>query len=304
MKPMKLLLAASLLTATFALSVAGCAAKRASGFDTRVKRVELTGPQLAQYEAARKDAAAAWAVRDDVTKAEAALAKYQEAATLQPADWESWTMASRAAYYIADGFLQFEPTKRKEYLDLHNQGVTFAEKALAAYSDDFAARVRAGTKVEDAVEVIGEPGVGPLYWYATNLGKWSNAMGFATRLKNKDRIFKVVTRVADLNADYFYAAADRYFGAFYAIAPAFAGGDLDKSLEHFKKATERYPYYLSTHVLLAEFYATKRQDKDLFKKELEFVLSVPDNAIPEVTAENKVEKAKAKRLMEKIDDLF
>jgi len=31
---------------------------------------------------------------------------------------------------------------------------------------------------------------------------------------------------------------------------------------------------------------------------------VPDNAIPEVTAENKVEKAKAKRLMEKIDDLF
>jgi len=297
MKPMK-------VAAAVLLSLVGCAAKRASGFDERVKHVQLEGPAKAQYEAAKAAADAAWSKRDDLAQAQIALDKFKEAATLKPDDWEAWTSASRAAYFIADGHLQFAEGKRKEYLDLHNSGVTYAEKALAAYSGEFETRVRAGTKVEDAVEVIGEPGVAPLYWYATNLGKWSNAMGFATRLKNKDRIFKVITRVADLAPDFFYGAADRYFGAFYAIAPAFAGGDLDKSLEHFKKATERYPYYLSTHVLLAEFYATKRQDKDLFKKELEFVLSVPDNAIPEVTAENKIEKAKAQRLLGKIDDLF
>jgi TRAP transporter T-component len=301
MKPSKSALA---VCASLVFALSACAAKRASGFDERVKHVQLEGPAQAQYDAAKRDADAAWVKREDVTQAQAALAKYKEAAGLKPDDWEAWTMASRAAYFIADGTLQFDETKRKEYLDLHNEGVTFAEKALAAYSSEFETRVRAGTKVEDAVDVIGEKGVAPLYWYATNLGKWSNAMGFATRLKNKDRIFKVITRVADLDSDYFYGAADRYFGAFYAIAPAFAGGDLDKSLEHFKKSTERYPYYLATHVLLAEFYFTKRQDKEAFKKELEFVLSVPDNAIPEVTAENKIEKAKAQRLMAKIDDLF
>jgi hypothetical protein len=135
-----------------------------------------------------------------------------------------------------------------------------------------------------------------MYWYSTNLGKWGNAQDITVVLRYKDRIFNVMSRVLELGPDYFHGAADRYFGAYYSVAPTFAGGDLDKSWAHFQESLKLAPNYLATYNLIAEFYAPKKQDGALFDQMITFVRNAPIDAIPGLEAEAAVEKRKAELL--------
>ena len=173
-----------------------------------------------------------------------------------------------------------------------------------ASSASFAERMKNGDKLEDAIEEIGVEGIGALYWYATNLGKWAKKEGFAVLLGQKDKVKAIMERCLALDPNFFYGAPDRYFGAFYAIAPSFAGGDLTKSAEHFKKSLEIAPNYIGTRVLMAENLAPKTQDPAMFDEQLKLVLEAADDVIPELKAEIAVEKTKAKELQAKKEDLF
>jgi tetratricopeptide (TPR) repeat protein len=143
-----------------------------------------------------------------------------------------------------------------------------------------------------------------MYWYATNFGLWATDQGMSVVLLHKDMIRKVMERCLALDPDYFYAAPHRYFGAFYAKAPAFAGGDMDKAKQHFEEAIARHPAYLGTLTRYAEFYAVKLQDRDLFRRLLNQVLAADENALPEVAAENAIEKKKAKALLGRENELL
>ena len=50
---------------------------------------------------------------------------------------------------------------------------------------------------------------------------------------------------------------------------------------------------------LAEFYATKMQDRELFEERLKWVLEQPIDVIPELVPLNRIEKEKAKEKEEK-----
>ena len=69
------------------------------------------------------------------------------------------------------------------------------------------------------------------------------ARGFATILSYKDEIRAIMARCLELDAAYFHSGPHRYFGAFYARVPAFAGGDLERSREHFDTALSVDPNY-------------------------------------------------------------
>lgn len=120
----------------------------------------------------------------------------------------------------------------------------------------------------------------------------------------KDRIFAVMEHVLNLDETFFYGAPHRYFGAFYAKAPAFAGGDMAKAKEHFDKSLAIDERYLGTKVLYAEYYATKADDKEMFTTLLNDVISADPAIIPEVQPENVVEQEKAKALLAAADDMF
>ena len=153
--------------------------------------------------------------------------------------------------------------------------------------------------MKDAVALIDRQGVGLMYWYATNLGKWGNAQDITVVLKYKDRIVSIMSRVTDLDPTYFYGAPDRYWGAFYAIAPSFAGGDLDKSWEHFQASIKTAPDYLATYNLVAENYAPKKQDGALFDRMVKTVMDAPLDIIPELQPETAIEKRKAELLIKR-----
>jgi hypothetical protein len=294
-----------LALSTALLWACGAAPQR---LDNKISRDALAAEQAAAHKQLVADGDALWDQRSDANALRNALAKWEEAVKLKDDDWQTYAKLTRGAYFLADGYLSFEaeasPEAKKQYLNAHLRGIEHAERGMAAASKDFEKRILAGTKPEDAVVVLGRNAMPLVYWYASNLGKWAKATDFATILKNKERIFKMVSHVYETAPDYFYGAADRYFGAFYSIAPTFAGGDLNKSHEHFQASLKAAPNYLGTYVLAAELYAPKIQDPDVFDQYIQAVLDAPDDAIKGLEPEIAVEKRKAKLLMAKKDELF
>lgn len=248
-----------------------------------------------------KEGDAKWETRTSADAIKAAIASWEKAAEADGKNPELLIKLTRAHYFLADGFLRADD---KAYLETMDKAVKWGERAMVAASPEFEAKMRDGTKFPEAVAVVGKPGVPAMYWYASALGKWAKKKGFAVLLGQKDNVKATMDRCLELDPEYFYAGPYRYFGAFYAVAPAFAGGDLKKSKEHFEKSLSIEPRYVGTKVLWAAELATKEQDEDTFEKLLNEVLAAPDDAIPELQPEIMVEKQKARELLAQKDDLF
>jgi tetratricopeptide (TPR) repeat protein len=278
--------------------LAACSAGRQSTWEAKPTASAGTGESS---DALVTQGDEAWKKRDDETALKAAIAAWEKAIAAKPDDAATLTKLSHAYYFLADGFLR---GKTDEYLTHFEKGVAHGEAALAAVSPKFKEHVTTGGKVEDGIQHVGKEGIEAMYWYAASLGKWARAKGFATTLGNKDRIKAVMTRVLELDPQFNHGAAHRYFGAYYAVAPGFAGGDMNKSKEHFDKSLQLAPDYLGTKVLMADVYAVKQQDRGLFEQLLDQVIAAPESVIPGLEAEAKVEKEKARELKAKIGELF
>ncbi len=242
-----------------------------------------------------------WGKRTDPAAIRAAIAEWEKAATVDGKNVELLSKITHGYYFLADGYLRAD---QKEYLATMDKAVKWGEKAMIAASPEFEAKMRDGGKIPDAVKLVPKSGVPAMYWYASALGKWAKMKGFAVLLGQKDNVKATMDRCLELDPTFYYGGPHRYFGAFYAVAPAFAGGDLEKSKVHFNKSLEIEPNYVGTKVLWAAELSVKEQDEDTFEKLLNEVLAAPDDAIPELTPEIIVEKGKAKELLANQHELF
>ncbi|MBK9031266.1 MAG: hypothetical protein IPL61_08010 [Myxococcales bacterium] len=286
--------------AAVAVVGAGCGAS-ASSIGGGVHRGGASDPTA--FAAAITAGDAAFAQRGDRAQLELAIAKYEEAVKLKDDDYETYEKLARANYLLADGWLFFEQAEKKElFLKTYEKGFQYAERGLKARYPGIEERLTAGVDLKDAATLVDKPGIGLLYWYATNLGKWGNAQDITVVLTYKDRIYAIMEQVYNLDTQFFYGAADRYFGAYYSIAPSFAGGDLDRSWKHFETTMKIEPRYVATFNLVAEFYAPKKQDEALFDSMTQKVLDAPVDIIPELAPETAVEKRKAELLRKRKAD--
>jgi hypothetical protein len=283
--------------------VTGCAGRQAAweGKAEQAAVVDEAAVAKAAELAAQGDEA--WKTRGDVEKLKEALAKWEEASKTAP-NMDTYVKLSRGYYFYAESAFSLDKSKQAEMLATYDLGTKAGEQAVAASSPDFVKAVKGGAKWEEAVKSTDEKSVPALYWYASNLGKWARAQGFTVVLSNRDRIKATMTQCLRANPDYFYAAPHRYFGAYYSVAPAFAGGDVDKSKSHFEESLTRAPSYLATKVLMADVYATKKQDRALFEKLLKEVVAADATTDPEIIPEQELEKKKAEDLLKRAEDLF
>jgi hypothetical protein len=213
---------------------------------------------------------------------------------------EVLAMMTRAYYHYADGYLRGD---EKAYLDYMNRAVWWGERALIAASPEFGEKMRNKGKYHEVIGVVGIEGLPAMYWYATALGKWARASGFSVLVGQKDNIKATMERALQLDENFYHGGPHRYFGAFYAVAPGFAGGDPVKSQEHYDKALEIAPYFIGTKVLMAENLATKLDDEEMFDRLLEEVLAADLSTVPpEVLPELTVEQEKARELQKQKED--
>jgi hypothetical protein len=107
----------------------------------------------------------------------------------------------------------------------------------------------------------------------------------------------MMERVLGLEETYFYGAAHRYLGAYYALAPESEGGSDKKAAECFDKALAVEPNFFETRIMRAETLYIKKEDKKLYKSDLNYVIKQPSNIIPDVEPEQILAQAKAEKLL-------
>lgn len=291
---------------------AGCATTHEAKWSEKPVAAAATPEGATAAGAVATEGDELWKQRADKAKLAAALAKWEEAAKAAPSG-ELAAKLARGHYLMGDGFLALEDNaagRDEEY----QRGLDWATTALKLSAPDFAAAMASNQKHAEAIKLAPKEAVPAMYWYAANLGKWAASKGFATRLKYKDDLKATMEHVKSLDADFFYAAAWRYFGGYEAATAGIAGGSLDKSKENFEKAIQMAPNYFGTKVLYADFLCTKLQKdtdgdgisdgKKKFKELLEGVIAADPNVDPEIAPENTIEQAKAKKLLAQIDQLF
>jgi len=284
----------SLIFAATMLTI-GCA-KHSGSYE----QVASTGT-AEQSAGLQAEADAAWENRGDAAQLKLALDKYESALQADSTNRHAAVRLTRGWYWYGD---IHESTKEAK-LSAWNTAVKSGARCMAINAN-FAQLMDKGgeTEATAASKAMAKEDVPCLYWTASALGKWAKLTGFTTLLKHKDTVKSYITTVQNLDDDFLFFAPDRYFGAYYAIAPSFAGGDLDKSKEHFDKSIAGAPEYLATKVLCAQYYATKRQDSALYVKLLEEVLAADANAVLELAPENKAEQVKAQKLLDTKSDHF
>lgn len=306
MKATKYGFGGTVLSVLVALASIGCGERRVAVWDTTPTAASGTDAPAAtsRHDELLAAGLAAWAQRDDVAQIDAAITQWRATVEADPGDHETWVRLSRAYYFKSDCHLRFEDNAEEQFLTSFESGTQAAERALVALSSDFGERMRAGTRIEEAVDTLDASAVPALYWRSSNLGKWASAKGFATLLSYKDEIRAIMQRCLDLDPTYNHYGPDRYFGVFFGRAPSFAGGDLERSREHFETSMEHEPNYFATHVLMAQDYGIKAQDRTLFDTQLAWVLSHDPESLPELAPENRCEQRKARELQSTADQHF
>lgn len=93
------------------------------------------------------------------------------------------------------------------------------------------------------------------FWYAVNLGRWSQTKGVLRSLFNvpaMDREIKLILELAPK-----HPGAHALAGNYYFALPGFIGGDLEKAERHFKKSLEYDPHFTAARVDLARLWIKK-----------------------------------------------
>jgi len=96
-----------------------------------------------------------------------------------------------------------------------------------------------------------------------------------------------------------------FYGVYYASMPKTLGGDPVKSLMYFKKANDfNSGSNLMVNLFKAQYYTRQVLDREMFKNELDYVISYNGNHDPRLGLINSLSKQKAKTLLSQIDEYF
>lgn len=278
------------------VSLSGCGANRESAYlkpDTvrvvdKVKVNELMEKADANYEN-----------RAEASSMEEAIKDYEKVVKLDPGNKAVLKKLGIACYWYASGHL----TDKEAQGEYYHKGAQYGERAMAL-NPAFKARVLGGEKDYECLDSLEKEDIASVYWVFANLGRWSNLKGFTTILKNKNKLKAIADWVAYKDENYYYGAGHRALGTYYAKAPSFAGGDINKAKVHFEKALKISDDYIGTKVLMAEFYAFKTQDKALFLQLLNDAVKKDVNSVPGLEFEQSVDQKKAGELLANADDMF
>jgi hypothetical protein len=200
----------------------------------------------------------------------------------------------------------FATDQGEEYLKLiAEKARAYALRALAKRGfqdptgssfDDFEAAVKASDKKD----------VPYLFWTATCWASWIMMhLDSMEAMAELPRVELLMRRTLELDEGFYYGGPHIFMGMWLAVRPAIAGGDLQKSQQHFLRAMELGEgKFLMAYVYYADNYARRAQDKELFISTLEKVLETPADCAPELTLLNTVAQQKAQELLARVDELF
>lgn len=264
-----------------------------------MRPVVTSNPQRVRHiveQAERK-----WQERDRKEAVFEAIRLWEEAVERDPNNSEALTRLARAYSFLVDAHLdnQIPPPQNLDALRLeyHQRGADAGERALVSLEPEFERTMRESKDFVAAMNHIRRDSVDAAYWYCVHLGSFAVAKGRGAQLFYKDRVAEAMHRIRELDSHFFYGAADRYLGLFYAALSGVAGKDLERSEQHFRAAQAIGPHYLGNYVLEAEFLAVQRGDRQRYVELLRAVLHASESDDPNMAPENRAAQHRARRLL-------
>jgi len=198
-------------------------------------------------------------------------------------------LVNAAQGFCGYGFMFLEEDQPERASFFYLKGQAYAERALRGATAETAQK-------KDAH---------PLFWHTFCKALYMNI--------NRDKpeaiaeipsLEPAALKLLELDPGYYYNAAHDIMGAYYAIRPRMLGGNPEKAAEHFELALTGHgaDFHLS-RFLYAKMAAVAAQDGELFERLLNEIISA-ELKDGDTRLANEVAKLKAKKLLEKKDELF
>jgi hypothetical protein len=256
-----------------ALLLAACAPKKAPSTSGDVAGAVTRQPPVAPTTVAEADDA--YLRRHVREETERAIALYEAALAQDPARADGAAIRTRLSilYYGKAYYFDAEAPKA-ERMATYLLGRDHGLEALRS-NPTFAAARDEGTSLKDAIPLLGEEDVGPLYWSALNWSRWGEMKGILRVALDIPKVRAAMERCNTLAEDYYEAAAHRFFSAFFAALPPFAGQDIDLAEAHARRAREIAPRHTENQITEADYLATFHRDRARYLALLQEVLDQP-----------------------------
>jgi hypothetical protein len=204
------------------------------------------------------------------------------------------------------GFLFIEDAEPARAKGFYLRGRDHALAALGLKSRFAGLAGKSLDEFQTALKSAALDDVPDLFWAGFCWGGFINlSKDDAGALAELPKVVALMSRVQELDPSYHFAGADLFFGVYYASRPKILGGDPEKAMAAFARASAATKgEYLMTDVLTARWYAVAVQDRELFKRLLTRAIESPSGQLPEARLTDEAAKRKAAGLLEKIDDYF
>lgn len=304
---------ATLLLCGLLTACAGAAGGLGSSVD--VDRA-ISASEEGDFEALLAEAEAHWAERSDRESTEAAIAAWEQATRVNtpPGMDRRQTLAglhaklSRACWWVADWHYAEDfsdaADREERQLEWYSRGLEHGQTSLALGNDAWNRAIERGEPIREAAQTLRASDVEAAYWFAVNISRWALATDVAAVLRYNLDIFGLMSKIRELNADFFNGAPYRYFGAYYTRLP-FGSPNLDEARSSFETAIERFPDYLDTRFLFAADWARTTNDRAVAEEQMRAILDYDIESSPaEIRPENEATQQKAQRFFEEIDRYF
>ncbi|MFQ5804567.1 MAG: TRAP transporter TatT component family protein [Candidatus Methylomirabilales bacterium] len=197
--------------------------------------------------------------------------------------------------------------RRERARRLYLRGRDYGLRVLTLRHETLAAAPTADlTTFRAALQRLHKEDVPGLFWAAYG---WAGAINMSRdrpeMLADMPRVVAMMDRVLELDEEYFFAGPHLFFGVYYASRSRALGGDPPQAKSHLDRALDLTGgKLLLVHLFLADPYAVQIQNRSLFEAQLRLILDAPDNLSPKQRLLNRIAKARAQLLLERIDELF
>ncbi len=188
-------------------------------------------------------------------------------------------------------------------LRLHLRALGYCRRALEARLPGAAAALARAP--EGALAAAGRNEVELLYWTGA---AWGSALALGLDrpelMGDLPAVRALFARALELEPGYDRGAIEEAMIALDALSPAY-GGSPDRALERYRRAVELSAgSRAGPHVAWARSAAVAAQDRAGFRRALEAALAVDVDASPPDRLANLLAQARARRLLERADELF
>jgi tetratricopeptide (TPR) repeat protein len=265
---------------------------------------QMDAPAMTGSAQALLDKAADQLTRADTKEKILALIEtYESVLTIDPRNYEA--LSNLGSYYFLIGYGHADDMDEKEKYYL--KAIKSCERAMYTNAD-FRARVDAGESVWEACGALSKKEMAAIYfWYLAVGNTWNDCLSLPGKIFNAvwpGRARKILPVMMAIDPAWYGGSPYFAYATFYAVAPGFVGGDMEKSGESFTKAIEIGPDKINFRTARARYFHSKRGDREAFERDLKWAIEQDPHRAGDAYPWALFHQRDARKMLQNIDDYF